>query len=58
MAIMKIASEKNISDPFTKILPAKTFEGHLEDLGLRDMSYLFYGKWEIVRVYALKACIF
>ena len=40
VAVMKIASENNIADPFTKMLPAKTFESHLEGLGLRDMSHL------------------
>ncbi|KAA0048709.1 retrovirus-related pol polyprotein from transposon tnt 1-94 [Cucumis melo var. makuwa] len=35
--VTKIASEHNIVDPFTKILTAKVFEGHLESLGLRDM---------------------
>ena len=40
MAVMKIASENNIADPFTKTLPAKTFESHLEGLGLRDMFHL------------------
>ena len=38
--VMKIASENNLADPFTKTLPAKSFEGHLEGLGLRDMSRL------------------
>ena len=40
VAVMKISSENNIADPFTKTLPAKTFESHLEGLGLRDMSHL------------------
>ncbi|PON55799.1 hypothetical protein PanWU01x14_186080 [Parasponia andersonii] len=40
MAVMKIASENNIADPFTKTLPMKTFESHLEGLGLKDMSHL------------------
>ena len=40
VAIMKIASENNIADPFIKPLPAKTFESHLEGLGLRYMSHL------------------
>ncbi|KAA0050103.1 gag/pol protein [Cucumis melo var. makuwa] len=35
--VTKIASEHNITDPFTKTLTAKVFEGHLESLGLRDM---------------------
>ena len=40
VAVLKIASENNLVDLFTKMLPAKSFEGHLEGLGLRDMSYL------------------
>ena len=40
VAVMKIASESNITDPFTKTLPAKIFESHLEGLGLRVMSHL------------------
>ena len=38
--VMKIASQDNLADPFTKTLTAKVFEGHLEGLGLRDMSHL------------------
>ena len=30
-----VASEHNIADPFTKVLPATVFEGHLKSLGLR-----------------------
>ena len=37
---MKIASEQNLVDPFTKTLPERVFTGHLEGLGLRDMSHL------------------
>ena len=40
VAIMKIASEPNLADPFTKTLPERVFTGHLEVLGLRDMSHL------------------
>ena len=40
IAIMKIASEQNLADPFTKTLRKRVFTGHLEGLGLRDMSYL------------------
>ncbi|TYK19425.1 gag/pol protein [Cucumis melo var. makuwa] len=35
--VTKIASEHNITYPFTKTLTTKVFEGHLESLGLRDM---------------------
>ena len=37
---MKIASEQNLMDPFTKTLPERVFTGRLEGLGLRDMSHL------------------
>ena len=37
---MKIASEQNLADPLTKTLPERVFTGHLEGLGLRDMSHL------------------
>ena len=40
VAVLKIASKNNLADPFTKMLPAKSFEGHLEGLRLRDMSHL------------------
>ena len=58
VAVLKIMSENNLVDPFTKIIYVKSFEGHLEGLGLRDMSYLLEGKWEIVRDYALKKLLF
>ena len=40
IAVMKIFSEQNLADPFTKTLPERVFMGHLEGLGLRDMSHL------------------
>ena len=40
VAVMKIALEQNLADPFTKTLPERVFMGHLEGLGLRDMSHL------------------
>ena len=40
VAVMKIASEQNLADPFTKALPERVFTSHLEGLGLRDMSNL------------------
>ena len=45
VTITKIASVDNCVDPFTKALQARVFEGHLESLGLRDMSHLLQGKW-------------
>ena len=40
IVIMKIASEQNLADPFTKTLRERVFMGHLDGLGLRDMSHL------------------
>ena len=36
VAVLKIASENN---PFIRTLLAKSFKGHLEGLGLRDMAH-------------------
>ena len=33
VAVMKIASEQNLADPFTKTLPERVFTSHLEGLG-------------------------
>ena len=38
--VMKIASQDNLADPFTKTLPAKSFEGHLSGMGLKDTSHM------------------
>ena len=40
VAVMKIVSKQNFADPFTKTLPERVFTGHLDGLGLRDMSHL------------------
>ena len=40
VSVTQIASAENLTDPFTKTLLAKVFEGHLDGLGLRDMSHL------------------
>ena len=40
IAVLKIASEQNLADPFTKTLPKRVFTGHFEGLGLIDMSHL------------------
>ena len=40
VVVMKIASQDNLADPFTKTLPAKSFEGHLSGMGLKDMSHM------------------
>ena len=40
VTVTNITSSENLADPFTKTLSAKVFEGHIDGLGLRDMSYL------------------
>ena len=40
VVVMKIALQDNLADPFTKMLPAKSFEGHLSGMGLKDMSHM------------------
>ena len=40
VVVMKIASEQNLTDPFTKTLLERVFTGQLKGLGLRDMSHL------------------
>ena len=36
----KIAFTENLADPFTKALPFKVFEEHLEAIALKHMSHL------------------
>ena len=38
--VMKIASQDNLANLFTKTLPAKSFKGHLSGMGLKDMSHM------------------
>ena len=40
VAICKVASEDNLADPFTKTLVARSFEKHVEAMGMRSMSHL------------------
>ena len=40
VAVMKIASQDNLTDSFTKTLTAKSFEGHLSGMGLKDKSHM------------------
>ena len=50
VTITKIVLAENIADPFTKALPQKSFDGHLENMGMRYMIHLLQRKWEIVRI--------
>ena len=38
IVVTKITSSHNLADPFTKALPAKVFDGHMDKLGVRCMS--------------------
>ena len=38
VTVTKIATVDNLADPFTKVLPQKAFERHLDSLGLRCSS--------------------
>ena len=38
--VSKIDTVENLADPFIKVLATKVFEGHLEGMGMRNMSYL------------------
>jgi hypothetical protein len=38
IVVTKIASSQNLADPFTKALPAKVFDVHMDKLGVRRMS--------------------
>ena len=38
IAVTKIASADNLVDPFTKSLPAKVFDDHVEGMGVRYMA--------------------
>ena len=41
VTITKIATTDNLADPFTKALPPKVFDSHLNSLGLRcNLSWL------------------
>ena len=39
VVVMKIASEHNLADPFTKTLSMKSFKEHVRNMGMREMPY-------------------
>ena len=39
--VTKIASEENLVDPFTKTLPVRVFEKHVDYMGVKSLPYLF-----------------
>ena len=40
VTVLKIASEHNLVNLFTRMLPTKSFMGHVTNMGLREMSNL------------------
>ena len=39
MKVMKIASEDNLEDPFTKTLPEATFDKHIKEMRLVELIH-------------------
>ena len=39
--VTKIASEENLADPFTKILPVRVFKKHVDYMGVKSLPDLF-----------------
>ena len=39
--VTKIASEENLAYPFTKTLPVRVFEKHVDYMGIKSLSDLF-----------------
>ena len=39
--VAKIASKENLADPFTKTLPIRVFEKHVDYMGVKSLSDLF-----------------
>ena len=38
--VTKIASKENLADPFTKSLPVRVFEKHVDNMGVRSLPDL------------------
>ena len=55
VVVAKIESTNNLADPFTKALSQRTFESHLEGMGVKLVHNSLLGKWKIVRISALKS---
>ena len=54
VVVAKIESTNNLADPFTKVLPQRTFESYLKGMGVKLVHNSLQGKWEIVKISALK----
>ena len=48
--ITKIVTIDNLADPFTKALPQKVFDRHLDSLGLSVVLMGYECKWEFVGI--------
>ena len=53
--LIKIASANNLADPFTKSLPAKTFDSHIKGIGVR---YALSLSRRLLEIYILKAMLY
>ena len=40
IVVTKIASEENLANPFTKALPIRVFERHVDCMGVKSLPYL------------------
>ena len=56
--VTKIASTDKLADPFTKALPQKAFERHLDSLGLRCSSNELWVQAGVCWDYALKLLLY
>ena len=41
LMVTKIESEENLADPFTKVLPVRFFEKHVDYMGVKNLPDLF-----------------
>ena len=55
MIVAKIDGANNLAYPFMKALPRRAFKSHLEGMEVRLMRCSLKGKWEIVKISALKS---
>ena len=55
VAVMKIASQDNLADLFTKTLPAKLFESHLSGMGLKTCLTCFRASGRLLGIVPCKA---
>ena len=44
VVVAKIDGANNLADPFTKALPQRTFDSHLEGMGVRLVCNSLYGQ--------------